>query len=351
MPVLAKPRARPRSAAAASWTRLRDEELLKLRFCDLGLNVAGTRVERGLKRLYSELQSRGVAFEPHAWLADEWFSPDGVPGIAVPFYLAHPRLEKLQRRMEHEVEGGNSRWLMRILRHEAGHAIDTAYRLRRRSRWREVFGPASLPYPDRYRARPGSRRYVHHLGDWYAQAHPTEDFAETFAVWLTPRSTWRHSYADWPAFNKLTAVQDFMAEIRGTRPPVRNRQRIEPIEHNSRTLADHYRARLAQRRLHRRGTADELLRKAFTVTRPRATAPRASTFLRELRQILVASIAREQGADAYSVQQHLKIMIARCTHLQLFLRGSRREALRNARWILGRLTRLYATIESPTLRL
>src|SRR5256885_16453644 len=81
----------------------------------------------------------------------------------------------------------------RILRHEAGHALDNAYRLRRRKRWRAVFGPASLPYPARYRARPGSRRYVHHLGEWYAQAHPSEDFAETFAVWLTPKSGWRKS--------------------------------------------------------------------------------------------------------------------------------------------------------------
>ena len=341
----------PPRQRAASWVRLSDEDLLRMRFCDLKLRIDGTRVARGLKRLYRELHSRGVRFEPHVWLADEWFSPDGVPGFAVPFYLAHPRLEKLQRRMEQEVEGGNARWLMRILRHEAGHAIDTAYRLRRRIRWRRVFGPASLPYPDRYRARPGSRRYVHHLGDWYAQSHPTEDFAETFAVWLTPRSAWRHSYADWPALSKLTAVQEFMSEIAGERAPVRNRLRIVPLEKNTRTLADHYRQRLAQRRLHRRGTTDELLRKVFTTTKPRAAAPRAATFLREVRQILVTSVTREQPGDSYSVQQHLRLMIARGTHLQLYLRGSRREALRNARWILGKLTRLYATIESPTLRL
>ena len=110
------------------------------------------------------------------WLSEEWFSPDGVPGIAVPFYLAHPRLERLERRIMREAEGGNARLLMRILRHEAGHALDNAYRLRRRRRWRDVFGPASLPYPARYRARAGSRRYVHHLGEWYAQAHPDRGF-------------------------------------------------------------------------------------------------------------------------------------------------------------------------------
>lgn len=336
---------------AARWARLPDAELLQLRFCDLDLQVAGTRVERGVRRLYRELHARDVPFEPHIWLADEWFSPDGVPGIAVPFYLVHPRLERLQRRMESEVEGGNARWLMRILRHEAGHAVDTAYRLRRRARWRQVFGPASLPYPERYRARPGSRRYVQHLGNWYAQAHPTEDFAETFAVWLTPRSTWRHSYADWPALDKLTVVQEFMSEIAGQQPPVRNRERIEPLEENTRTLSQHYQARVAQRREQRSVTTDALLTKAFTTERPRKNAPRASAFLREVRLVLLSSVERDLAADRYSVQQHLRLMIARCMHHQFYLRGSRRDALRNARWILGHLTRLYASIESPTLAL
>src|SRR5262245_56290988 len=162
--------ARSRRAAASKrqrrtlpWARFSDEQLLRLRFCDLGLSIARSPLSRRVKRLYSELRGRGIEFRPHVWLAEEWFSPDGVPGIAVPFYLAHPRLEQLERRIMREVEGGNARWLMRILRHEAGHALDNAYRLRRRRRWREVFGPASLPYPRRYRARPGSRRHVHHL--------------------------------------------------------------------------------------------------------------------------------------------------------------------------------------------
>ena len=177
--------------ARPQWASLSDEQLLSLRFCDLKLSIERSSLRRYVSRLYSELENRGLDFQPHVWLSEEWFSPDGVPGIAVPFYLAHPRLERLERRIMREAEGGNSRWLMRILRHEAGHALDNAYRLRRRKRWREVFGPASLPYPNRYRARPGSRRYVHHLGEWYAQAHPTEDFAETFAVWLKPKSSWR----------------------------------------------------------------------------------------------------------------------------------------------------------------
>ncbi len=328
-----------------------DERLLSLRFCDLKLSIERSPLRRYVSRLYGELENRGLEFRPHVWLSEEWFSPDGVPGIAVPFYLAHPRLERLERRIMGEAEGGNSRWLMRILRHEAGHALDNAYRLRRRGRWREVFGPASLPYPNRYRARPGSRRYVHHLGEWYAQAHPTEDFAETFAVWLKPKSSWRTRYADWPAFGKLSAVDELVAGVRGTRAPVRNRLRIEPIDLNTRTLAEHYRRKLAHNRSTRRGVSDQLLQKVFSVERLRPRATRAATLLRAHRSALVANVARTLSTERYTVQQILRMLIERSEALRLYVRSSKREAIRNSRSMLERITRFYAQGETPHLPL
>jgi hypothetical protein len=122
---------RPRSPAQG-WASLRDEKLLDIRLCDLRVGIEGTSLEERIARLHRELEARGLRFRPHAWLSDEWFSPDGVPGIAIPFYLAHPRLARLERRQVGEVEGGTAAWCMKILRHEAGHAIDTAYRLHRR---------------------------------------------------------------------------------------------------------------------------------------------------------------------------------------------------------------------------
>jgi hypothetical protein len=211
--------------------------LLSLRFRDLKLTIEGTDLEEAIERLYRELSSRGIQFRPHCWLAEEWFSPDGIPGIAIPFYLAHRRLMSIERRFMREVEGGNRNWLMRILRHEAGHAFDTAYRIRRRRIWRDVFGPASLPYPDTYRPRPGSRRFVQHLGAWYAQAHPTEDFAETFAVWLKPNSAWRREYFGWPAFAKLEYIDGLAAEIGDAKPAVINRTTIEDISDENRQRA------------------------------------------------------------------------------------------------------------------
>jgi hypothetical protein len=338
-------------AVSSNWPDLSDDELLELRLADLPLSLKGTVVETRIDQLKRELTARGLNFPLHFYLSDEWFTPDGQASMAVPFYLAHPRLERLERRIMREAEGGNARGMMRILRHEAGHALDNAYRLRRRKVWREVFGPASLPYPHRYRARPGSRRYVHHLGEWYAQSHPTEDFAETFAVWLKPNSDWRRTYAGWPAFHKLRLVDDLMISVRGQRPPVRNRARIEPIEDNTRTLADHYRRKLARHRHYRRGLADELLRKIFSAERPSSRAARACAFLRAVKPRVLARIARESGIELYTVQQIHRMVIERSETLKLFVQGNRRHVLRHVHWMLLRLTRLYAQGETPHLAL
>ena len=234
------PAPRKHRARGFWWEELNDDELQRVRICDLGVSIERCVLKLYVQRLYGELEARAISFRPHCWLAGEWFSPDGAPGIAIPFYLAHPRLRRLERQMMQEVEGGNDNWLMRILRHEAGHALDTAYRLRRRRAWRETFGPASMPYPDTYVPRPGSRRYVQHLGSWYAQSHPTEDFAETFAVWLKPASRWRRDYREWPALRKLIYVDELMQECGREPPLVRSRSRIEPISEDRRTLGEHY---------------------------------------------------------------------------------------------------------------
>jgi Putative zinc-binding metallo-peptidase len=322
-----------------------------MRFCDLKLRIERTPLARNVRRLYRELDKRQIKFHPHVWLSEEWFSPDGVPGIAIPFYLAHPRLERLERRMMRTVEGGSAESEMRILRHEAGHAIDTAYRLRRRRRWREVFGPASLPYPATYKARPGSRRFVQHLGEWYAQAHPCEDFAETFAVWLKPNSAWRRTYASWPAFHKLALVDELLDGVRDKRALVRNREVVEPLRDNTRTLADHYRRKLKRHNVYRRTMTDHLLERIFTDERARERGVRASTLLRAHRSGLVSAAMRELGAERYCVEQILRMVIGRAEKLHLWVRGTQRDALRHSRWMVVYLTRLYAQGESPTLAL
>ena len=94
------------ATAELAWSRLSDAELLELRICDLKLRIAGTRLEKYVNQLYLELTARGLRFRPHCWLSEDWFSPEGVPGIAIPFFLAHPRLARLERNQMLEVEGG-----------------------------------------------------------------------------------------------------------------------------------------------------------------------------------------------------------------------------------------------------
>ena len=343
-------RSRPRKRRYA-WEALSDDQLLSLRFCDLQLTIHGTELEAAILRMYRELAQRGINFRPHCWLAQEWFSPDGIPGIAIPFFLAHRRLMNIERRFMREVEGGNRNWLMRILRHEAGHAIDSAYQLRRMKAWRDVFGPASLPYPDTYRPRPGSRRFVQHLGAWYAQAHPTEDFAETFAVWVKPRSAWRREYLGWPAYAKLQFIDDLARQVGRAKPEVAERGTVEEITHENRTLRQHYEHKLARYRLPRRSGADELLLKVFTTAPRRRAAPRAATILRELRNPLRQRMVGSGGFSEYLVHQVLRLIIERCETLNLYVRGPRRALVPHLVWVIARLAESYEERQLPRVAL
>lgn len=320
------------------WTRLSDEELLDLRPCDLRLTIKRSPVTRPLARLYRELERRGLKFRPHCWIAMEWFSPDGVPGIAIPFYLLHPRLKRLERRFMGEVEGGNADSLMKILRHEAGHAVDTAYRLRRRKAWREAFGPASRRYPRHYRPRPGSKRFVQHLDSWYAQSHPTEDFAESFAVWLKPKSAWRRQYEGWPALKKLEYVDQAMAELRGVRPYVQARHHVEPIKTDRRTLRQHYAGMLRHYSGDDADKIDRILGRVFTRRRSRSNQMRASSFLRRNGPRLRRRVAARVDASDYLIKELLDHLIERSRSLRLLVRGEKRKAVRRAERLLVVLT-------------
>ncbi len=305
-----------------------DDSLLALRFRELELPRTTGVVAEHMRSLYGDLAGRGIRFRPHYWFAEEWFSPDGVPGIALPFYLAQPRLMRLERRYMHQVEGGNSRALTMILRHEAGHALDTAYRLRERADWRCVFGSPHERYPEDYTPRPASRRYVLHLGAWYAQSHPTEDFAETFAVWLQPRARWRREYAGWPtALRKLEYVDTLMAEIGRQRPRIATRREIDPVDRSRQTLAEHYR-RKAERYQLEDPRYDRMLRRVFTAAADRRHAA-AAGFLRSVEGRIERRVVREARLHPYVVEHTMRMLLERCISMHLHLRHDRRRAQRD----------------------
>ena len=287
--------------------------------CDLGLQIEGTALEERIARLHEELDTRGLRFRPHFWLSHEWFSPDGIPGVAIPFYLAHPRLARLERKQMLEVEGGTEDWCLKILRHEAGHAIDTAYRLHNRKQYRELFGRYTQPYPEHYYPKPYSRNYVLHLEPAYAQAHPAEDFAETFAVWLKPRSTWRASYEGWPVIKKLEYVADVMEEIRGAKPMVVSREHVEPLRKLRKTLGEHYSEKRDQYGMNLPNLYDQHLRKLFSDAPEHARGPSAAMFLRHHREELRKTVAYWTGEYRYTIDQVLGGMIERCRELNLRL--------------------------------
>lgn len=308
------------------WTDLPDEQLLDLRLCDLRLKVSDSNLSARLDRLNEDLARKSLGFRPHVWISSEWFSPDGVPGIALPFYLAHPRLTKLERKQMLKAEGGSETECLRILRHETGHCIDNAYRLHRRKRWREIFGSFSQPYPKHYRPKPRSRNYVLHLDAWYAQAHPAEDFAETFAVWLQPGNKWRQRYKGWPALRKLEYVDELMHEIADTPPPVRNRLTVEPISQLKRTLRQHYRKKKMLYADEFPDFYDSDLRKLFSEAPKYRDQPTAASFLRRIRPHLREHVAQWTGTHPYTIDQVLRDMIDRCIELKFRLARPEDEA-------------------------
>jgi hypothetical protein len=292
---------------------------LEVRLCDLHISLEGSWLELAVAKVHGELAERGINARPHVYLSDEWCSPDGVPAVAIPFYLAHPRLRRLERAKMLEVEGGTWRECLRLLRHEMGHAMQHAFGFERRKLFRETFGKPSLPYPESYRPNPASKRFVQHLDGWYAQSHPVEDFAETFAVWLTPRSAWRKRYQGWPALKKLQYVDALMSDLRGKPPKVRGRRRPYAISSLKHTLREHYQERQAQYSPSYAGTFDRDLVRLFDGA-PNTGEP-AAKFLRRHRREIRAMVARWTGEYVFTVDQVLKQIMGRCNELKLRTRA------------------------------
>jgi hypothetical protein len=300
------------------WPDFGDEQLLDVRLADLPLHIEGTLADR-IAQLRGELAARNLRLPIHFYLADEWFTPDGATSIAIPFYLAHPRLEKLEEAQMFEVEGGEHEWAMRILRHEAGHALDNAFRLRLKRQRREVFGNPSIPYPEFYTPRPHSKSFVLHLDSWYAQSHPDEDFAETFAVWLTPNSEWRTRYTGWPALKKLEYMETLMRSLHDQDPRVDNPVEVDPLPKLRNTLRQHYRTKRRHYGVDYPHFYDRDLRRLFSDAPEFAANITAAQFIARIRRPVRRVVSSWTGIYQYTIDQVLEDMIARCRELKLRL--------------------------------
>lgn len=231
---------------SGNWEFVR-QDLLRRRICDLGLRIKGSPLEPYVQQLERELSAKGLDFVPTFYLTDAWGCPDQVPAVGIPFYLAAPALRRIEKERTGELEDG--RTIMQLLRHEAGHALNYAFRLWEEPGWRQTFGPFSKPYREVFHPDRRSRRFVRHIwscpnGYTYAQKHPDDDFAETFAVWLTPRSGWRRRYRDWPALQKLRYVDRLMRGLGARQPKCKGGKLLAPVSQLTMPLAEHYRRRI-----------------------------------------------------------------------------------------------------------
>ncbi len=291
------------------------QEILKKPIRDLGLKVEGSPLERFVQQLYRELERKGLKkFRPGCYLSDEWGCPDEEPVIGIPFYLANPQLAMLERQTN-DLE--DAREIMMYLRHEAGHAFNYAYQLYKTEEWTALFGRFRRPYRDRYRPVPFSRSYVRYIAGWYAQKHPDEDFAETFAVWLTPRSQWRKRYQGWPAIKKLRYV-DRMARKWGVLDPLYARGETDiTVEQMDSTVADFYQQHVSELPLADL-PLDVDLKDLFSTPRRRKRSVRpAAELLRESRKMLVDKITYWTGVQRPLVKQLVEAIVEKSAELGL----------------------------------
>ncbi len=308
------------STPKGGWEQERSE-LLGKRISELGLRIQGSPLEKLVDQLYGELSARNVVFKPPVYLSDQWGCPDGIPLIGVPFYLADPRLSRIEEELAIELEGEED--AIRFLRHEAGHALNYAYRLYDRADWRQIFGPYSRPYRERYRADPFSRDYVRHILGWYAQKHPDEDFAETFAVWLTPGLDWRTEYAGWGALRKLEYMDAVMAEV-GAIAPARERDVNKgdlPVEAMDYTVGEHYKDYNEQMPIDDERHFDGDLRNIFAGSHESPEGESASGFIVTHRREIVARIAYWTGEPTTTVSAFIDFLAQRTRALDLRVRG------------------------------
>jgi hypothetical protein len=252
-----------------------------------------------------------------------------------------------------EAEGAPEADCLRIMRHETGHAIDEAFQLFKTAEYRRVFGSPSRLYPTSYSVKPDRHDFVFNLNSWYAQSHPVEDFAETFAVWLTPKNQWRRRYRNSPALEKLEHVDRWMTSLAGKPPVVEDRETVEELKDNARTLREHYEEKQEFYGAGETRSFDPELRRLFPSARSKshargagnssrgagnstasagnlstgaekssAGAPRprrhsAARMLQASRAKLRKEVSRPLGVPAYAVDQVLLQLIARARAMNL----------------------------------
>jgi hypothetical protein len=302
-----------------AWTKLKDEELVKIRIKDLGLKLEGSEPATWINDVLGELKERGLEFKPRFYIGDEWFSPEGDAAVAIPFFLLHPRLKRLEKSLMYECEGESEKMFKRLLRHEMGHAFDHAFKTSRRKTWKKVFGSNKKHYdPETYRPRPYSKSFVSNIGQWYAQAHPDEDFAETFAVWLNTESNYEKRYKKWPAYKKLKYIEKITKEFKSRTNKEPNGRLVGDARYLSSTLTRYYnRKTKAFEEDYPKFFDKDLLRIFSEKSDETKKCEKASKFMRRNRKAIVNTTAYWTREKKVTIHAIFARLLKRCTELEL----------------------------------
>jgi len=295
-----------------------ERALLSKKISDLQLKIEGSALEPFIKKLHEEVQAKGISYFPPCYLADEWGCPDGIPAVAIPFYLVDKKLTRLEMKHVKEIEKNDDEEIMRILRHEMGHVVNYAYALYKTPEWKKLFGGFSRPYRDNYRPNPFSKKYVKHLDNWYAQKHPDDDFAETFAIWLTPHATWRESYKGWGALKKLEYVDRVMGQIKDQPPvvyPDLNKEML--VKDIDMTLSDYFKKKIRQYQDEYPDRFDNDLKEIFRQADGGKPAEPAAEFLKKHQKYLTELISHWTGENKYVIKTIFGTFIKRSRDLGL----------------------------------
>jgi len=329
------------STSRVDWANLSEEVLLETRVKDLRLRIVGSELEEPVKQLYLDLDAKNIAYHPPCYLADEWFVLEGSSAIGIPFYLAHPKLKALEQKLMLEVEGGTASTCLQLLRHEAGHALFYAYALNKRKEVRKAFGPSPEEPPESYRPKPYSKSFVRHLDNWYAQAEPDEDFAETFAVWLTPDFDWKTQYQGWPALEKLKLMDRLMAEIAGKPPSNPSVEKAYGADRLRAKLKTYYQQKQKRYAEDYPSFYDRDLFKVFSHDGGSEGAESAFRFMKRHRRLIIDKVAQWSGEKKFIVNNLYKKLMERSRALSLKLGKSENEALLEITAFLTSMTANY----------
>lgn len=296
------------------------EKLLQSKLCELGLKLEGTRLEKIVEGLYEELETAKIRLKPKVYLSDEWGCPEGLPIIGIPFYLADEKLSRIEDEIMEGIEAESDEEILRYLRHEAGHAFNYAYKLYETEEWQNVFGPYSRPYCEDYRPDPFSLNFVRHIPGWYAQKHPDEDFAETFAVWLTPDSNWLETYKDWGCHKKLVYVDRIVSKY-GPMEPLVTAENYDVACDLRGSITEHYekfRAEESEVPAYFDGDLKDIFARKVPPGNEDDWLP-AHQFLIKHRRSLVRNITYWTGLNDATVRSLIQHFVNRCKLLELYV--------------------------------